>query len=306
MPKVSVIVPVYNAENYIRTCLDSLIAQTLEDIEIICVDNVSTDASSSIVREYVLRDKRVKLIAQDRNRGQANSLNKGLMASTGEYVAECDADDWAEPDMYEKLYEASEGCDVVQCGFWYEFPTVTHTRMIGDTKAIFHPMKTLKGKNKLGFLAFMPHIMSAIYRRDFLIDNNIMYREGKQFEDTSLSFKIRTTAKRYVLLPELLYHYRQINPNSGTATINDMEGMFEQYQEICKWNKEHNLELDEYITVMRFYSYRWNADRARTEADRQKFWKRASEEFKKDPLNPDLFPEKSRYEEYLRIRDIAG
>ena len=103
MPKVSVVVPIYNVEKYLRECLDSIVGQTLKDIEIICVDDGSTDRSLSILREYEQKDPRIKVITKP-NAGYGHSMNMGLDAATGEYMGIVDSDDYILPDMYETLY----------------------------------------------------------------------------------------------------------------------------------------------------------------------------------------------------------
>lgn len=106
-PKVSVVVPIYNVEKYLRECLDSLVGQTLKEIEIICVDDGSTDSSKEIIREYMQKDTRVKMIAKEKNSGYGNSMNQGFDMASGEYVGILESDDFAEPAMFEKLYETA-------------------------------------------------------------------------------------------------------------------------------------------------------------------------------------------------------
>ena len=106
--KVSVILPVYNASDYLHQCMDSIVGQTLKDIEIICVDDGSTDNSLDILKEYEQKDKRVKVI-QQKNAGAGAARNNGLSIATGEYLSFLDSDDFFEPDMLEKAYEKAKG-----------------------------------------------------------------------------------------------------------------------------------------------------------------------------------------------------
>lgn len=101
MPKVSIIVPVYNAEKYLRECVESVLCQTLSDIELILVDDGSTDSSPTLCDQYAAQDRRVKVIHKPNGRA-ASARNAGLRVASGEYVAFVDADDWISPDMYEK------------------------------------------------------------------------------------------------------------------------------------------------------------------------------------------------------------
>ena len=105
-PKISIIIPVYNTEEYLRECLDSVIEQTLKDIEIILVDDGSTDNSGKICDEYREKDTRITVIHQE-NRGQGKARNEALKISNGEYIGFIDSDDWIDLDFYEKLYNAA-------------------------------------------------------------------------------------------------------------------------------------------------------------------------------------------------------
>lgn len=99
-PKVSIVIPIYNVERYLRQCLDSVVNQTLKDIEIICVDDGSTDSSPDIIKEYVDKDPRVKVITKP-NSGYGNSMNRGFDMAEGEYIGIVESDDYADPDMFE-------------------------------------------------------------------------------------------------------------------------------------------------------------------------------------------------------------
>ena len=119
---VSVLVPIYNVERYLRECLNSLISQTLEDIEIICIDDGSTDGSLGIVREFQSRDARIKVITKP-NSGYGNSMNRGLDAATGKYIGIVESDDFAETTMFEDMVALAEAnnADVVKTNFFTHF-----------------------------------------------------------------------------------------------------------------------------------------------------------------------------------------
>ncbi|WP_314665305.1 glycosyltransferase family 2 protein [Prevotella aurantiaca] len=105
MVKISILVAVYNAEQYLRQCLNSLVSQTFQDIEIICVDDASTDSSLSILNEYAAKDERIKVVHLSQNGGIAKARNAGLRISTGEYIAFVDSDDWLSEDACEKVFD---------------------------------------------------------------------------------------------------------------------------------------------------------------------------------------------------------
>lgn len=118
MPAVSVLVPCYNVEKYIRQCLDSVVGQTLTDMEIICLNDGSTDGTLAILQEYAAKDSRVHIIDKP-NSGYGDGMNKGLGAATGEYIGIVESDDWAEADMFESLYTLAKehDCDMVKSGW---------------------------------------------------------------------------------------------------------------------------------------------------------------------------------------------
>lgn len=113
--RVSVLVAVYNAEKYLCRCLDSLLAQTLENIQIICIDDCSTDASLTILRGYAAKDARINVLHLEHNRGQAHARNQGLQIATGEYIAFLDSDDWMDSDTLEKAVEVFDGNEATDC-----------------------------------------------------------------------------------------------------------------------------------------------------------------------------------------------
>ncbi|MCI8503195.1 MAG: glycosyltransferase, partial [Dorea sp.] len=123
MAKVSIIIPVYNVERYLAECMESVVTQTLRDIEIICVNDGSTDGSFKILKEYEKRDKRVTLISQE-NRGYGYAMNRGIMHASGEYIGIVEPDDYIVPDMYQDLYRTAKEyeLDFVKADF-YRFTT---------------------------------------------------------------------------------------------------------------------------------------------------------------------------------------
>ena len=128
MPKVSILIPIYNVEKYLRQCLESVVNQTLEDIEIICINDGSTDSSPEIIREFASRDSRIKVIDKQ-NTGYGHSMNQGLKAATGEYIGIVESDDFVELNMFESLYITAKnnGAEVVKSEY---------VKQMGDYKVI--------------------------------------------------------------------------------------------------------------------------------------------------------------------------
>lgn len=136
MPKISVIIPVYNVENYLRECLDSIINQTFKDIEIICVDDCSTDNSLDILNEYAQKDNRIKVFEQKENSGQGAARNFGISIAQGEYITFVDPDDYIESTMYEKMYNQAKtlNSEIVMCDVQKFFETSGNIKLYNAFK----------------------------------------------------------------------------------------------------------------------------------------------------------------------------
>ena len=133
-PLISIIIPVYNAESYIRRCLESVLSQTYKEIQVILVNDGSTDDTLSILEEYSRSDSRIQLINKD-NSGVSKTRNIGIDISDGEYIGFVDADDYLEPEMYEKLYNAIKktAADVACCGYYQDFDTYKYEISVADS-----------------------------------------------------------------------------------------------------------------------------------------------------------------------------
>jgi len=206
MPKVSVIVPCYNVEKYVARCLDSLIAQTLQDIEIICIDDKSTDGTLDIIKQYVARDKRVHLITHDVNTGVAVARNDGIDIATGEYIGFVDPDDYVDVDFYEKLYTAgiSNNADVVKGNVCItdNLGRVTYGDVQQD--AISHHV-----------VVFSNSFWSAIYSNNFLKNNNITFPANiRTSQDSVFLTMVCLAVKQIYLVYDTYYHYFYSRPGS--------------------------------------------------------------------------------------------
>ena len=224
MIKLSVIIPVYNVEKYLKDCLDSVCAQTLTDIEIICIDDGSTDNSLNILNEYSSKDSRIKIISK-KNGGQATARNLGIKEAQGEYIAFVDSDDFIENTMFEKLYAKAEtnNLDLAMCKIaTYD----NQTREIKDNvwyymlgvfrdfeKDIFNHKDT---KEFTCNIAVTPY--NKIYKTSLLKDNHILFPEGLIFEDEKFFFDTYLRAKKISIVNEFLYYYR-VNRKGSTVDI---------------------------------------------------------------------------------------
>ena len=260
--KLSVIVPVWNAEAYIEQTLCSLLNQTLDGIEIICIDDGSTDSSGQILDYYASRFPNITVVHQE-DLGQANAVNRGLRMAQGEYVAECDSDDFVALTCYEKAYKLATDpkfdrhADAVRFGWYgiYDDGSLEPMFYNAEDEYFGIPICPTELSDYECGIVFgrMAALFSGIYRREFLLENELFWREGHNFEDTCVEFKVRALAKDYRLIKEPLYYYRRNNPNSGNNTIFDDDAIFEQFDEIDRFIDEHHLEhLHGIMNAMRY------------------------------------------------------
>lgn len=208
IPKVSIIIPVYNVEQYLKECMDSVLNQTLNDIEIICVDDCSTDNSLNILKEYTLKDDRIKLIEQPENRGAYVARNSGLKIATGEYIGFVDPDDYIELSTYEKAYEAAKSNDsdmVVFGGEPFEAKSSLARSALNTRDNIYIDNSFKALLNEAGSL---PFVWNKIYKRSLLMDNNIKFEEERNGCDKVFCWYIFPTAKKITFISNKLYHYR--------------------------------------------------------------------------------------------------
>lgn len=202
-PKVSIIIPVYNVERYLRQCLDSAMNQTLRDIEIICVDDGSTDGSGAILDEYAAKDGRFRIINQE-NRGLAGARNTGLRHFTGEYLIFLDSDDYWELDTCEKLLKKAEsaGADMVQFRYDSFGESTFYKPEMVEVGDISSPV------DKIRMNHLVPNVWLYLFRGDFLRENKLQFHEELLFEDVPFTFRSRFLANKIVCLPRVFYHYR--------------------------------------------------------------------------------------------------
>ena len=211
MPKVSIIVPIYNTEDYLEKCLNSLINQTLEEIEIILIDDGSTDNSLSIAKNFQQKDSRIKIIEQE-NKKQGAARNAGMKIATGEYIGFVDSDDWVDLDYYEKLFNSAKKYNS-------DIALATNVRIgHGKTKYRLNLTKekfltTLQDKCDIQHQAKNPCPTNKIYRRTMLEKNNIMWPENVYYEDKLFTIQAIYYANGIVTVPNTFYYYYR-NPRS--------------------------------------------------------------------------------------------
>ena len=219
-PKVSVIVPVYNNQEYVVTCMNSLVCQTLRDIQIICINDGSTDNSSAVLHSFADKDPRV-IVVDKKNGGYGVGINTGLDLAEGKYVTILESDDFADLDMLETLFNYAEAFDleVVRANFylyWAKKIKNDHLLELFGHHECDRVIDPSIRDNQHCFYA-QPALWSAIYRTDFIRDNNLRLLEtpGAAYQDTAFNFKIWACAKRVMFIHKPFVHYRQDNEASS-------------------------------------------------------------------------------------------
>lgn len=209
MAEVSIIVPVYQVEKYIRQCIDSILAQTFTDFELILVDDGSKDRSGQICDEYAGMDKRVKVIHQ-KNSGAAAARNSGMDQAVGDYFLFVDSDDYVVPTMVECLYEkvVKEKADIAVCNYLYffendrekDFSTSIKSEVLPGTEIFYNR----KNERNYGIWTV---VWNKLYRKETV--GKVRFRFGRYFEDEFWANDIYQMDIKVVTIPECLYYYRQ-------------------------------------------------------------------------------------------------
>lgn len=204
-PEISIIVPIYKAESYLKTCLDSITAQTYENLQIILVDDGSADSCGSICDSYAAKDPRIQVIHQC-NAGVAAARNAGLAAATGDWIGWVDADDWVERDMFQYLLSnaVAQQADVCVCARYEELPH--RTNHFGFTeRALLDRQAALKAllENRL----LDDALYDKLWKRQLF--QLIRFPEGRTYEDLSTVYRLLEQAQTIACLPEQKYHYRR-------------------------------------------------------------------------------------------------
>lgn len=241
MPKVSVIIPVYNVEQYLRQCLDGIICQSLQDIEIICIDDGSTDGSYAILQEYANKDNRI-MVLQQPNSGAGIARNLGMQYATGAYLSILDADDCFEPTMLEKAYLQCEKDKADICVFRSDrFDTQT-----GNFEAIPWTIKQKYLPATVPFAAsdiypyafqiFNGWAWDKLYRHEFVVSTGLQFQGLRTTNDAYFVFMANVLAGSITIVDEVLVHHRA---NTGTSLSVTREKSWD-----CCWQAVSAIRLE--------------------------------------------------------------
>lgn len=241
MPKVSVVVPVYNVQNTLERCVRSLQEQTLKDLDIILVDDGATDNSGKLADELARHDDRIRVIHK-KNEGLGLTRNAGIEAAAGDYIGFVDSDDYVKPEMYEKLWKEAQqtGSDIVYGGYVRVYDGKVSSTIDFGQEQTFTGQKELTDL-MLSLLAspanapedskYGSTVWKGIYRRELLMDRNIRFYSEREIvsEDSVFQIDALSAAKKAAVIPGTYYYY-EYNPASLTAVYR--KGRFEQNKKL--------------------------------------------------------------------------
>lgn len=287
-PKVSVIMPSLNVASYIRECMDSVVNQTLKEIEILCVDAGSTDGTWEILQKYAERDSRIRLIHSEK-KSYGYQLNLGLDAAQGEYIGIVETDDYIKLDMYEVLYRTAyqNDLDFVKSDS-YRFVDDERTNQrkferlsLSNDKKIYY--KKLNPSQTPALLRLTMNNVTGIYRRILIQEHNIRLNEtpGAAFQDNGLWFQLFSLSQSAMFIDRAFYCIRRDNPNSSVHNKEKVYCMCDEYDYILEFLKKDNERLEKffpYFVVKKYDNYLFTYNRIGDEF-KLEFLQRFSREF---------------------------
>lgn len=245
--KVSVIVPIYNVEKYLKKCLDSLVHQTLKEIEIILVNDGSSDNSETIIQEYLSKYDNIKYFKK-KNGGQSSARNYGLEHATGEYIGFVDGDDYVSLDMYLKMYNkaVSQNFDMVVCDLNYIYPD--------KTMCVSGGVKVDTDKMYQVYISNYPSVCNKIFKNELFA--NIYFKEGVWFEDVEFLYRIFSKIKNVGVIHEPLCQYVQRDGSVMHSVNNHIFDYVDNMNTVIKYYQDNNL-FDKYYDVLEYAYVRY-------------------------------------------------
>ena len=302
MAKVSIIVPTYNVEQYLAECMDSITGQTLSDLEIICVNDGSTDGSLNILKKYAAADDRI-IIIDKKNEGYGCAMNDGLDRASGEYVGIVEPDDYVDLHMYEDLYRIAKekDLDIIKADF-YRFVCNKKGEVLKSYDALskdgsgYNEVINPKENDKI--FSYVLNTWSGIYRRSFIEKYHIRHNvsPGASFQDNGFWFQTFCLAERVYFVNKPYYMNRRDNPNSSVKSREKVYCMNEEYRFIYEQFLNRYPDLKKrfiYVySMQRFRNYFWTYSRI-DRRFRKEYLERMSDELKeaeeKKELNREYF-----------------
>lgn len=305
---ISVLIAIHNSEKYLGKCLDSVCAQSLKEIEIICIDGGSADRSPEILADYQRKDPRIKII-NDLNTSFGHKINVGIKQACGKYIGILDSDDCMKDNMLEKLYVIAEKymADYVDSDYdtFFELNERMYSYDIKKYGVLDYYDRILTTEENINVLqsGSSGAIWTGIYNRCFLLENNIFMFEspGASYQDTTFRFLVNILAKSSYHVPQYLYRYRSDNSESSIKDIKKIYTISEEYEYLrrqLELRKIKDKTIWGFYYLWKYSSYYWNTFRLPGRA-REEFLIKYQEDLKEDIQTGFLYKEQMTHMEYL-------
>lgn len=264
MAEISILVPVYNVEKYLEACLDSILAQTFTDFEVVCMDDGSTDRSGEILDAYALKDARIRVIHKE-NSGYGKTMNAAMQLAEGNFIGIVESDDTIESDMYRVLYDAvtGYGLDLVKTDFyavWDRGDGTIRKRYCRLTHDYSMYNRVLNPNEERDVFLVEKFTWNALYKKELIISNRIRYNEtpGASYQDNGFWFQTFYWAERIMVLDRAFYNYRQDNMLSSVHSrqkVYAMKNEFDFIREFLSAQGETDKELYRICFHLRMLEY---------------------------------------------------
>ena len=307
-PKVSVLVPIYNTpEPFLRKCLDSLVGQTLANMEIICIDDGSTNDAPLVIADYRARDPRIRVVTKA-NSGYGDSMNWGIRTARGTWMGICEPDDFADEHMFETYVAAAErfGVDLVKSNFYIHASSRRRDKLERIYDAFPYDTPFAPGDHA-DIVRVRPAVWSALYRRSVIVDNGIWFSPtpGAAFQDTSFVHRYWIAARTVVLLKGGYLHYRLDNEGSSSNKGDKAFAICGEYERTFAFLGQQDAStvrtFAPLLNVTKFDGYLWNYKRIAPEAHLE-FAERWAREMK-EAIDAGQFAEGLLDNDYRRFLD---
>lgn len=271
MNKISIIIPVYNVEKYLKRCLDSIINQSLKDLEIICINDGSTDNSLKIIEEYSKKDTRIKIITQ-KNSGISATRNRGIALANGEYISFIDSDDWVDLNFYEKLYSSAKkyNADIAAAGI---IRLNKHRQKFYLNFSEEKTYTTPKEKFRICDIPDINYVWNKIYKLEKIKNLKLKFQEGIVYEDLIYTPQAIYYLDKLVTVPNTYYYYWR-TPNSIVTNKSKTYKDNLKYAKnlASEFIKTHNINVENHTTkIKRFKLFGTTLFKIRTKGKKKQY-----------------------------------
>lgn len=264
--KASVIITTHNTEKYLSKCIDSIINQTLPDIEIIIVDDASTDNTPKIAENLALQYDNILFLPLSISCGPGGARNKALLQATGEYISFIDSDDWVDLNYLEMMYNKAKqlNADIVTCSLMREYDYNISSPLY---KCKYDQDYVLSGETAFRIMTneynygikFLPSALNKIYKKTFLTDNSLKFPENIYFEDQPFSYSCTLAANKVICIPNVVYHhYKRSGSIVQSFSQKNIDDMMTAYQMIKDYLYKNNIyekfRFNYYSSLQHFYN----------------------------------------------------